>query len=65
MKKGMAYLTTFMGFLYITIGGYVLLAKSLVSPFNGPAKYALGALMIMYGAFRLYSVYQKRKGQEQ
>lgn len=64
MKKGVGYFTTFMGFLYITIGVYVLLSHNLTAPFDGPVKYALGALMLLYGGFRVYSVYQKRKSQD-
>ncbi len=65
MKNGVLYFTAFMGFLYITIGVYVMLGSNLTPPFDGPVKYALGGLMFLYGGFRLYSFNQKRKNRQE
>jgi hypothetical protein len=56
-----AILRILIGLAYLGIGGFVWQTKHFVVKLSETAAFALGAVIIAYGLFRLYMAYQHFK----
>ncbi len=55
------WLSSLAGFLYIVLGIVVIIYKFFVIVLEPSVAYALGALLILYGIFRITRVFYKGK----
>lgn len=49
-----------MGLLYIIIGAYIIDKQWFMSSLPSNVSYALGAVLIVYGIFRIYRIWKNR-----
>lgn len=55
------WLSIFTGIVYIALGIFVIIYKFFVIYLDPPVAYALGALLILYGIFRIFRTVDKLK----
>ncbi len=59
------WLTVFLGLAYIALGIFVIVKKAFGIPLETPLAYGLGAVLIVYGLFRIARFYANKRKQNE